>query len=632
MKYKSYYKRKNVNIKIVSVAIALVISIGAGLFFLMNDNSNEVSTPDDNPASTIVADDSLDPENTETNQEDGKNINADELKQETGYTNGIDVSKWQGKIDWKKVKNDKIDFAIIRIGYRGEDGKIYKDANADYNIQQAQKNNTLVGAYFFSTAINEEEAKEEANWTLKAVEGYSISYPIVYDCEGYQNPTSRMKSLSNDARTNNALSYMNVISNKGYDVMFYTSLNDAFEYWNMSKIENKYKIWIAQYTSITYPQKQKPDYNGTCHAWQYTNKGHVNGISTNVDMVVCYFEKKKADPLNKDVNISDAKAPLTNEEKIYKNVEEKVTAKDVVNLRKEATTKSDVVGTIKNGDVFTRVAIGTNGWSKIQYNNQTVYAISSYLTTDLQYKNQTNQDVVADNLFSAKNDKVTAKDTVNLRSLPTTGGEVLGTLKNGEVAERVAISNKGWSRLVYNGQTVYAITSYLTTDLTSKNENNPTNNEDIVAGNTFTPKKDQVTAKDLVNLRSLPTSDSEKVGELKSGEFLERVAISNKGWSRLVYNGQTVYAITSYLTNEVVNKPNESDKPVSDGFTNVDEQVTAKSETNLRTKPSTDNSEVVYKLKNGEYIKRIGINSSTGWSKLEYNGQTVYAISSYLTK
>ena len=240
MRYKRYYKRKGINIKII-VAIALIISIGTCLLFFMNDSSNDVPNVNDDSTTTITADDSLDPENTEKNQEDGKNINADELKQETGRTNGIDVSKWQGKIDWKKVKKDNIDFAIIRIGYRGEDGKIYKDANADYNIQQAQKNDILVGAYFFSTAINETEAKEEANWTLKAVEGYSISYPIVYDCEGFQNSSSRMNSLSNETRTNNALSFMTVVSDKGYDVMFYTSLNDSneFKYIMINNIDTK---------------------------------------------------------------------------------------------------------------------------------------------------------------------------------------------------------------------------------------------------------------------------------------------------------------------------------------------------------------------------------------------------------
>lgn len=625
----SHYGRKNrINVKLIVLGIVLIITVvGIGFFFLNNSSDNPIDGIDTN----ILGDASIDPENIEMNQEDGKNINAVDLKQEIGYTNGIDVSKWQGKIDWKKVKNDHIDFAFIRIGYRGEDGKIYKDDNADYNIQQAQKNDVLVGVYFYSTAINENEAIEEANWTLKAIEGYSISYPVVYDCESYQSLSSRTVKLTNDERTKNAIVYMNVIKDKGYDPMFYSSLNDAYEYWDISKIENQYKVWIAQYSSIIYPTKQKPDYSGTCHAWQYTNKGTVNGIDGNVDMVVCYFEKDKAEPLNKDISIKDAKVPLTNEEKLYEDVNEKVTAKDVVNLRKNATTKSDVVGTLKNGDVLTRIGIGSNGWSKVKYNGKTAYAISSYLTTDLKYTNKTDEDIVADNVFTSKKDKVTAKDTVNLRSLPTTGGEVLGQLKNGEVIERVAISNKGWSRLVYNGKTVYAITSYLTTDLTSKNDD-ANNNEDIVAGHTFTSKKDKVTAKDIVNLRSLPSSDSDKVGELKSGEFVERVAISNKGWSRLIYNGKTVYAVTSYLSNEVINKPIDTNKPVSDGFTKVDEQVTAKDETNLRTKPSTGDSEVVYKLKNGEYIKRVGINSSTGWSKLEYNGQTVYAISSYLTK
>ena len=126
------------------------------------------------------------------------------------------------------------------------------------------------------------------------------------------------------------------------------------------------------------------------------------------------------------------------------------------------------------------------------------------------------------------------------------------------------------------------------------------------------------------------STDSEIIGKLVSGDFLSRTAVSDKGWSRLIYNGQTVYAVTSYLSNEVVSQPETPATP-SDGFTAVDEQVTAKSETNLRTSPSTQNSEVVHLLTNGEYVRRIGIHTN-GWSKLEYNGQIVYAITSYLTK
>ena len=141
--------------------------------------------------------------------------------------------------------------------------------------------------------------------------------------------------------------------------------------------------------------------------------------------------------------------------------------------------------------------------------------------------------------------------------------------------------------------------------------------------------KDKVTAKDEVNLRSLPSTSGEVVGTLTSGTFLERTAISQKGWSRLIYKGKVVYAITSYLSHDVVEKPKPTEPDQSDGFTAVNEQVTAKSETNLRDKPSIDGGQVIYTLKNGEYVKRIGTHSN-GWSKLEYNGQVVYAISSYL--
>jgi len=236
-------------------------------------------------------------------------------------------------------------------------------------------------------------------------------------------------------------------------------------------------------------------------------------------------------------------------------------------------------------------------------------------------------------LYTSVSETVTAKEKVNLRMAATTKSDVIATITNGETVTRIGIGTNGWSKLSYNGTTVYAITSYLTTDLTVKKpDTSQSGQSDIVEGHTFTPKSDSVTAKEFVNLRALPKSDSELVGTLSSGEFLNRTAVSDKGWSRLIYNGQTVYAVTSYLSNEVVDTPSQEPPTTTDGFTTVDEQVTAKEETNLRTKPSTgEGSEVVYTLPNGEYVRRIGVHSN-GWSKLEYNGQIVYAITSYLTK
>lgn len=545
-------KNKKKIILIVAIILSIAVLAVVAVIAFQPKNKSEKKTSADYDTS-LTGDAENDPENTELTDEIGADVNAEELVAGKDRTNGIDVSKWQGKIDWKRVKENGIEFAFIRIGYRGENGTIYKDDNADYNIQQAQKAGLLVGVYFFSTAISEAEAVEEAQWTAQAIEGYRISYPVVYDCEGFDRVTSRMRSLSKEERTNHAITFLKEISNAGYDGMFYAALSDAKDSaaWDMAKIEKKYKVWIAQYPSTTYPEKKAPDYNREFHAWQYTNKGKVDGISDNVDMVVCYFKVKEASPKNKNAVPSEAAAPLTDEEKLYKAVNETVTAKELTNLRTGASTNSDIVVALKNGETVTRIGIGSNGWSKLQY----------------------------------------------------------------------------------NGQTVYAITSYLTTDLTVQKPTETTPAKDVVAGHTFTPKNDSVTAKEEVNLRSLPTTDSEIVGKLVSGDFLTRTAVSDKGWSRLNYNGQAVYAVTSYLSNEVIAQPETPDTPPveSDGFTAVDEQVTAKEETNLRTSPSTQNSEVVHLLKNGEYVRRIGVHSN-GWSKLEYNGQTVYAISSYLTK
>jgi GH25 family lysozyme M1 (1,4-beta-N-acetylmuramidase) len=259
---------------------------------LESETENSISTNID--VDVVEEDDSKDPENTENiKNEDGAKVDFAEVQAKKGIQNGIDVSKWQGKVDWQKVKNAGIDFAIIRIGYRAENGQIYRDSNAEYNIQQAQKFGILIGVYFFSAAANQKEAIEEAQWTVVAIKGYPISYPVVYDCEGFKNNDSRMHSLTVEQRTENALSFLDAVKKSGYEGMFYGSKSDLSDntVFNIAKIEEKYKIWVAQYKNPPYPQSQRPDYNGRYDMWQYTNKGIVSGVEGNCDMVVSYFEK-----------------------------------------------------------------------------------------------------------------------------------------------------------------------------------------------------------------------------------------------------------------------------------------------------------------------------------------------------
>lgn len=554
-------KENSMNRKFRTIALLLSLAVLLSLTACKKSQTATTTPKTDKTESIDVVSTNIengleDPENHETDTADGASVNATELAHVSGKANGIDVSKWQGKINWAKVKKAGIDFAIIRIGYRGENGTIYKDANADYNLQQAVANDILVGVYFFSTAINQTEAKQEAAWTVSAIAGYPISYPVVYDCEGFSSSQSRMYTLNAKQRTDNALAFLDAVSASGYDGMFYASKSALVDSdsWETERLESRYRIWVARYLNPSYPTVKKPDYSGKYDMWQYTDKGTVSGVQGNCDLVVSYFVAKKSAPKNTSATPKKAEAPKTQEEKIYTAANDSVTAKIEVNLRDAAGTNSNVIVKLKNGEILKRTATGSNGWSKLLYNGKTVYAITSYLTTDTKKAPTTSMpsaDIVAGNTFTAVNDSVTAKDRVNLRRLPTTDSEVIGTLTAGTYLERKAKSNRGWSRLLYNGQEVYAITSYLTTEkiapVTSSSASESTESNDT---NDFQTVNERVTAKQETNLRDKPTTNgSTVIYTLKNGEYVTRTGKSASGWSRLEYNGQTVYAITSFLTN-----------------------------------------------------------------------------------
>lgn len=196
-------------------------------------------------------------------------------------TIGIDVSKWQGYIDWKKVKNSGIEFVMIRIGYRGStEGKIYMDPYFEQNIKSALGNGIDVGIYFFSMAITEEEAIQEAAWTVDIIKKYKITYPVAYDFESFGQ--DRVSNLSKDQMNNNAVAFLSYIKANGYDAMMYGSKNALNTKWIMNKFSN-FKIWLAHYT-------EKTDYTGRYNMWQHTSKGIVDGINGNVDMNIAYFK------------------------------------------------------------------------------------------------------------------------------------------------------------------------------------------------------------------------------------------------------------------------------------------------------------------------------------------------------
>lgn len=196
---------------------------------------------------------------------------------------GIDVSSFQGEIDWQRVKEDGIEFAIIRLGYRGYGtGRIMLDDYYEANIQGALDAGLEVGVYFFSQAISEEEAVEEAQIVLENIKNYQLTYPIIYDAEEIPSDTARTDGLTVRQLTDNAIAFCEYIEAAGYSSMIYSNKR-----WLLTKLDlerlTDYDVWFAGYINI-------PEYPYDFKMWQYTESGTVDGIEGNVDMNVSFME------------------------------------------------------------------------------------------------------------------------------------------------------------------------------------------------------------------------------------------------------------------------------------------------------------------------------------------------------
>ena len=200
------------------------------------------------------------------------------LSQSSG-NRGIDVSKYQGNIDWGAVAASGINFAIIRVGYRGSSsGALVQDPYFKKNISGATKAGIKVGLYFFTQAVNEAEAVEEASMAMSLASGYKVTYPIFIDTESASG--GRANGLSKSTRTAVVKAFCQTIRNGGYKAGVYASKSWYANQLNASAL-NGYCIWVAQYNSSC-------TYSGKYDMWQYSSKGSVSGIKGNVDMNISY--------------------------------------------------------------------------------------------------------------------------------------------------------------------------------------------------------------------------------------------------------------------------------------------------------------------------------------------------------
>ncbi len=197
-----------------------------------------------------------------------------------GSALGIDVSSWNGNINWERVKQAGVQYAIIRCGFRGSSvGGLVEDKTFATNIKNATAAGIKVGIYFFTQAVSEAEAIEEASMCLSMVEGYSLAYPIFIDVE---SSGGRADSLDKAARTAVCNAFCRTIANGGYKAGVYANKTWLTGYINTNELTG-YTIWLAQYAS-------QPSYTSTRYdLWQYSSTGKIDGISGNVDLNLSYL-------------------------------------------------------------------------------------------------------------------------------------------------------------------------------------------------------------------------------------------------------------------------------------------------------------------------------------------------------
>ncbi len=278
--------------KLVLLIIALSIILSGCAFIFPDEPETEYNSPyatdingDFVPVHEDVDESLLDPRLFYTD-ENGRMKYSDTSR--TALT-GIDVSVFQGNVNWGEVATDGIDFAILRIGYRGYGSKgiMGIDDNFYKNYDGAVSAGLKVGVYFYSQATNAQEAREEARFVLSALGDRKLQMPVVYDWEYVDNAEARTADMTSEQITECAVNFCNEIEQSGRDVMIYFNREIGYFEYDLTSISG-YDFWLAEYCEY-------PTFIYKFNMWQYTDSGTVKGIDAKVDLNIYFPPVSSAD-------------------------------------------------------------------------------------------------------------------------------------------------------------------------------------------------------------------------------------------------------------------------------------------------------------------------------------------------
>ncbi len=200
------------------------------------------------------------------------------------YYMGVDISSWQGDVDWWALRQEGVYFAFIRAGYRGyETGKIQMDPNFHKNVQGALSAGIKVGVYFFSQALNAWEATEEARFVLDLIKPYNITFPVVYDWETINASTARTNNITTEDLCEAANAFCKKVRSAGYTPMMYSNKNVSLLYYDLGKVSD-YDFWYAEYADA-------PSFYYDFQIWQYTDSTRLPSLpGMNLDLNISFVD------------------------------------------------------------------------------------------------------------------------------------------------------------------------------------------------------------------------------------------------------------------------------------------------------------------------------------------------------
>ena len=488
---------------------------------------------------------------------------------------GIDVSKWNGNINWRSVKNSGVDYVIIRGGY----GTSTIDPKFKTYIEGAKSVGLKIGVYWFSYATTPNNAAIEAQACLNAISPYksSVTYPVFFDFEydSVRYANNNGVKVTRDLASRMATSFLNQVESKGYTSGIYTNKDFSSTYFTSDLISSN-NMWVAQYSSTN-------TFGKPYSMWQYSEKGSVPGISGYVDMnYTC---------LKTFGGSSGSEEPSTPSEN------QGVTTANV-NFRKSASTSSSIIETIPKNTTVEVIDKSTSGWYKVKYKGNTGYVSKDYVKL-----NGSGSD---DNTPPSSSEKGATTANLNLRKSASTSSSIIATIPKNTTIEIVSKSNSKWFKVKYKGNTGYVSKDYVKLNGSSSNNETPS-----------TPSSEKGVTSANVNFRKSASTSSSIIATIPKNTTIEIVSKSNSKWYKVKYKGNTGYVSKDYVK---LNGSNSNTSSSNKGVTSAN--------LNLRKSASTSSNIITTIPKNTtvEIVSKL----SSGWYKVKYKSYTGYVVGSYM--